>query len=58
MYGTLPNYQRILSHGGVASPADAALVGDEDSVTKQVEALFAAMRVEKPTKMQNLIWML
>jgi len=42
MYGTLPNYQRILAHGGVTSPADAALVGDEDAVTKQVEALFAA----------------
>jgi alkanesulfonate monooxygenase SsuD/methylene tetrahydromethanopterin reductase-like flavin-dependent oxidoreductase (luciferase family) len=41
-YGTLPNYQRILSHGGVTSPAEAALVGDEDAVTEQVEALFAA----------------
>jgi alkanesulfonate monooxygenase SsuD/methylene tetrahydromethanopterin reductase-like flavin-dependent oxidoreductase (luciferase family) len=42
VYGTLPNYQRILSHGGVTSPAEAVLVGDEDAVTKQVEALFAA----------------
>jgi F420-dependent oxidoreductase-like protein len=42
MYGTLPNYQRILAHGGVDGPADAALVGDEASVGAQVEALFAA----------------
>ena len=32
MYGTLPNYQRILAHGGVEGPADAAIVGDEASV--------------------------
>lgn len=42
MYGTLPNYQRILAHGGVAGPADAAIVGDEASVGAQIEALFAA----------------
>lgn len=42
MYGTLPNYQRILEHGGVAGPADAAIVGDETAVTAQIEALFAA----------------
>jgi alkanesulfonate monooxygenase SsuD/methylene tetrahydromethanopterin reductase-like flavin-dependent oxidoreductase (luciferase family) len=42
MYGTLPNYQRILEHGGVAGPAEAAIVGDETSVTAQIEALFAA----------------
>lgn len=41
-YGTLPNYQRILAHGGVDGPADAAVVGDEDAVAAQVEALFAA----------------
>ncbi|MGH8997222.1 MAG: LLM class flavin-dependent oxidoreductase, partial [Acidimicrobiales bacterium] len=41
-YGTLPNYQRILAHGGVSSPAEAAIVGDEEAVTRQVEALFAA----------------
>jgi F420-dependent oxidoreductase-like protein len=41
-YGQLPNYQRILTHGGVAGPADAVLVGDEDSVTAQVRALFEA----------------
>jgi alkanesulfonate monooxygenase SsuD/methylene tetrahydromethanopterin reductase-like flavin-dependent oxidoreductase (luciferase family) len=41
-YGALPNYQRILAHGGVSSPAQAAIVGDEAAVTRQVEALFAA----------------
>ncbi len=42
IYGTLPNYQRILAHGGIGNPAEAAIVGDEDSVTGQVEALLAA----------------
>lgn len=41
-YGMLPNYQRILAKGGVAGPADAAIVGDEASVSGQVEALFEA----------------
>jgi F420-dependent oxidoreductase-like protein len=42
MYGTLPNYQRILAAGGAAGPGDAAIVGNEASVTAQIEALFAA----------------
>lgn len=42
MYGMLPNYQRILEHGGLAGPAEAAIVGDEASVGAQIEALFAA----------------
>lgn len=42
IYGQLPNYQRILAHGGVASPAEAVIVGDEDSVRAQIMALFAA----------------
>ncbi|HEY8525723.1 MAG TPA: TIGR03564 family F420-dependent LLM class oxidoreductase [Acidimicrobiales bacterium] len=42
LYGTLPNYQRILAYGGVDGPADAAIVGDEERVTAQIEALFAA----------------
>jgi len=41
-YGELPNYQRILSHGGIAGPAEAVIVGDEDSVAVQVRALFEA----------------
>lgn len=42
MYGTLPNYVRVLELGGVSSPAEAAIVGDEASVTAQLEALLAA----------------
>jgi alkanesulfonate monooxygenase SsuD/methylene tetrahydromethanopterin reductase-like flavin-dependent oxidoreductase (luciferase family) len=42
IYGQLPNYQRILERGGVNAPAEAAIVGDEASVSGQVEALFAA----------------
>jgi len=34
LYGQLPNYQRILAHGGAAGPADAAIVGDEASVPR------------------------
>ncbi len=42
VYGELPNYQRILAHGGIAGPGDAVLAGDEDSVADQVRALFDA----------------
>jgi alkanesulfonate monooxygenase SsuD/methylene tetrahydromethanopterin reductase-like flavin-dependent oxidoreductase (luciferase family) len=42
IYGTLPNYQRILAHGGIAGPGDAVLVGDEAAVTAQVRELFEA----------------
>jgi F420-dependent oxidoreductase-like protein len=41
-YGVLPNYRRILDLGGAAGPAEAAIVGDEASVTKQIESLFDA----------------
>jgi len=41
-YGTLPNYQRILAHGGVPGPGDAALVGDEAAVEAGVRELFEA----------------
>ena len=41
-YGMLPNYQRVLAHGGLASPADAAIVGPEDEVAAEIDALFAA----------------
>lgn len=39
VYGTLPNYQRLLAHGGVSGPAEAAIVGDEASVAAQIQAL-------------------
>ena len=42
MYGMLPNYQRILARGGVSSPADAAIVGNEEAVAGELEALTAA----------------
>jgi F420-dependent oxidoreductase-like protein len=41
-YGLLPNYQRVLAAGGLTQPADAAIVGDEESVAAQVGDLFAA----------------
>ena len=42
IYGTLPNYQRILVHGGVDGPADAAIVGDEATVAASLQGLFDA----------------
>lgn len=42
IYGSLPNYQRVLAAGGIEQPADAAVVGDEQSVSTQISALFAA----------------
>jgi alkanesulfonate monooxygenase SsuD/methylene tetrahydromethanopterin reductase-like flavin-dependent oxidoreductase (luciferase family) len=41
-YGLLPNYRRILTHGGVSGPAEAVIVGDEPTVTRQIKALFEA----------------
>ena len=38
-YGVLPNYRRVLDIGGADGPADAAIIGDEASVTAQVRAL-------------------
>jgi F420-dependent oxidoreductase-like protein len=42
IYGQLPNYQRILERGGVAGPAEAAIVGDEAAVTVELERLVQA----------------
>ncbi|HUF32554.1 MAG TPA: TIGR03564 family F420-dependent LLM class oxidoreductase [Acidimicrobiales bacterium] len=42
VYGQLPNYQRILEHGEVAGPAEAAIIGDEAAVEAQIRQLFAA----------------
>ena len=41
-YGVLPNYRRLLDLGGAPGPADAAIVGDEASVTAQLQALVDA----------------
>ena len=42
VYGTLVNYQRILAAGGISSPEQAAIVGDEASVAAQLEELVEA----------------
>jgi F420-dependent oxidoreductase-like protein len=42
VYGTLPNYQRLLEHGDADGPAHAAIVGDEASVASQIQGLFDA----------------
>ena len=42
VYGQLPNYQRILEHGGVTGPAEAAIVGDEAAVAAQLQGLLDA----------------
>ena len=41
-YGELPNYQRILSAGGISGPGEAAVIGDEDSVARQLEGFVEA----------------
>lgn len=41
-YGALPNYQRVLAHGGCEGPGDAAIIGDEASVRAQLQALLDA----------------
>jgi F420-dependent oxidoreductase-like protein len=38
-YAGMENYRRILELGGAATPADAAIVGDEASVRSQLQAL-------------------
>ena len=42
MYGTLPNYRRMLDKEGVAGPADIAIVGDEAAVERQLRDLASA----------------
>lgn len=39
VYGTLPSYRAMLDREGAATPGDIALVGDEEAVAKQVDAL-------------------
>ncbi len=41
-YGELPNYRRILDIGDAPGPGDAAIVGDETSVTAQIQTLLDA----------------
>ena len=37
----LPAYQRVLERGGLARPSDAAIVGDEEAVARQLAGLAA-----------------
>jgi F420-dependent oxidoreductase-like protein len=46
VYGTLPNYQRVLAAGGLTSPAEAAVVGSEERVAEVIAGLFAAGATE------------
>lgn len=42
MYAGMTNYQRVIEAGGGASPADVAIIGDEESVRKQLQDLLDA----------------
>ena len=42
MYAEMENYTRILEIGGAGTPADAAIVGNESSVTSQLQSLLDA----------------
>ena len=42
IYGTLPNYRRLLDIEGAAGPAEVAIVGNESDVEGQLRALAAA----------------
>jgi F420-dependent oxidoreductase-like protein len=39
VYGTLPSYRAMLDREGAEGPADVALIGDEGTVSKQVQEL-------------------
>jgi F420-dependent oxidoreductase-like protein len=41
-YSYQPNYQRVLTAGGLDNPVDAAIIGNEKSVEKQLRALIDA----------------
>jgi F420-dependent oxidoreductase-like protein len=42
IYGTLPNYKRVLDIEGVGGPADVAIVGKENEVEQQLRDLASA----------------
>jgi alkanesulfonate monooxygenase SsuD/methylene tetrahydromethanopterin reductase-like flavin-dependent oxidoreductase (luciferase family) len=39
IYGQLPSYRAMLDREGAAGPGDVAIVGDEDAVAAQIQAL-------------------
>src|SRR6516225_5823902 len=45
-YGSHPNYVRIMELGGAESPADVAIVGDEESVRRQLQDVLDAGATE------------
>jgi F420-dependent oxidoreductase-like protein len=42
IYGQLPSYRAMLDREGAAGPADVAMVGDEVTISKEVERLVSA----------------
>ena len=42
MYGSLPSYRAMLDREGYAGPEDAAIIGDEDTVSGRLDELAAA----------------
>jgi len=42
IYGTLPNYQRVLNIEGAGGPADVAVVGNESEVERQLRTIASA----------------
>ncbi len=46
VYGTLPNYQRMLNIEGATGPADVAIVGTEKEVEQQIRAVGSAGATE------------
>jgi 5,10-methylenetetrahydromethanopterin reductase len=42
MYGQLPSYRAMLDREGYAGPEDAALIGDEKTVSQRIEEVRAA----------------
>lgn len=46
IYGTLPNYQRMLNKEGASGPADVAIVGTEAEVEKGIRAVALAGATE------------
>jgi 5,10-methylenetetrahydromethanopterin reductase len=46
IYGTLPNYQRVLNIEGAGGPADVAIVGNESDVEKQLRSIASAGATE------------
>jgi F420-dependent oxidoreductase-like protein len=42
IYGQLPSYRAMLDREGAAGPADVAIVGDEETVAKEIRRVFEA----------------